>query len=808
MVPGSPSPMDSEKSRAIYRATVQQAAVAGTAIMDSLVVSARAVLQARESATRDLRERDACIASAELLTEHKAAMAKAYPAALLSAFAGAPSSKSLETKHAPVHFDQLELMDELQVQTSVVAARTQHLALQAAEGSLSELNSLVCGLLGLSTVRPERNPLRPEMYVQALREVLATVGVPAATQLEWMGMMAAPLGRELRNLYAGLCTSLRDQGVISAAYGVNQVTPAGRRGQSSSPDGQHAGAADYGSGSTGTSSSSTVAARADSAQPGPLPGQTGTSSLTLARLRQLLSGELERRAPEGRLDQFNAEFARAYEGGQAATADAGHSGFDTTVPAALEALTEMKQVEHVVQKLEQRKAQPAAASAGSGNMESVRAQVRDMARTPAQTLGLEVVTLMVDNMARDSRLLEPVQAFVRAMEPALLRLILVDPRFFTDKHHPARVLLQEITQRSLAYQRVDDVAFVQFMRDVDGVVAPLQTQAIHSAELFDSAHQALVRKWSDSRASDIEARKQTVEVLRHAEARNLLAERIARGWEALPAAQGVAGVVLDFLCGPWAQVVAQARIKEGVGSVRTKKFEAMVGDLLWSAQPMGGRENITRLTKLVPRLLETLREGVDSIQLAPTRTSAFLEQLMAIHQKVFRVGADSATAPPGDAQDSKSARFRWVEDGNPWMVPDEAHTSNFMDAGEVTAAAPLQDDSQPLLADMDLGLSHKEDLDDALILGGWVEILREGEWARTQLTWASPHNTLYLFTSSYGITQSMTRRTRDKLFEAGKLRLLSATDVVDGALDAVAFTAMQNSVHSGFDEAPGPASAD
>ena len=77
-------------------------------------------------------------------------------------------------------------------------------------------------------------------------------------------------------------------------------------------------------------------------------------------------------------------------------------------------------------------------------------------------------------------------------------------------------------------------------------------------------------------------------------------------------------------------------------------------------------------------------------------------------------------------------------------------------------------------------------------------MLVNGQWVRTQLTWASPHGTLFLFTSAYGTSQSMTRRSRDKMIAAGNLRLVSGQPVVEGALNAVAQTAMRNSVETTF----------
>jgi hypothetical protein len=84
----------------------------------------------------------------------------------------------------------------------------------------------------------------------------------------------------------------------------------------------------------------------------------------------------------------------------------------------------------------------------------------------------------------------------------------------------------------------------------------------------------------------------------------------------------------------------------------------------------------------------------------------------------------------------------------------------------------------------------------ALPLGSWVELRVNGQWARTQLSWASPHGTLFLFTGAAGATQSMTRRTADRLVAAGDLRIVSGRPVVDGALNAVAQAALRNSVNT------------
>ncbi|WP_144425167.1 DUF1631 family protein, partial [Acidovorax sp. MR-S7] len=69
-----------------------------------------------------------------------------------------------------------------------------------------------------------------------------------------------------------------------------------------------------------------------------------------------------------------------------------------------------------------------------------------------------------------------------------------------------------------------------------------------------------------------------------------------------------------------------------------------------------------------------------------------------------------------------------------------------------------------------------------LRVGQWVEVVNNQRVVRTQLTWCSPHNTLFLFTGADGSTQSMTRRMIDKLAAEGAFKLLSSQPVVARAL--------------------------
>jgi hypothetical protein len=782
----------------LYRATVQEAAAGGNMLMGKLVAAARVDLQTREAACRELRERELLDQSAKQLRNWEAKLCERYPHALLEAFSKPEGAKKAGTlASADVGFDELELMDEVQVLTSVTLARTQQVAMLAAEASLADLNTLICSTLGLSAVNAERNPLRPQIYVNALKTVVEQTGLPAAMQLNWLSAMGTALGQELRTMYEHLCTALRSQGVVAAGYMVVQTVSA-----TASASGVGRGVAQdaYLDANLQTPAmdappTSDVAPISPTAPSVPTAPPKDATLLTLDKLRRLLSGELDVQAQKSSpMEQFAQRFAREFEQDTPVSAAAeAVSGFDATVPAALEALKEMQQVDEVVQRLQQRRVgMPQPVQAGDTSVEAVRAHLRRHANGVGQSLSLEVITLMVDNIARDSRLLPPVQQLIRRLEPPLLRLALVDPRLFTNKQHPARVLVQEIADHSLAYTSPQAKGFSEFQSAIEQAFVLLNQAPIESAEPFERVLHVLREEWQQAARAGARNREAAQLALEHAEQRNLMAEKIAIEIAGRSDTAKVPPVVIEFLCGPWAHVVAQARMAGQIAAA--EKYQALVPALLWSCHPDINRKDTPKLTRLVPPLLSTLREGLETIRFPSTKTSAFFEALMGLHQRAFRAEDKPEPVEVANQDEVTSAlRAPTLDDDNPWVAPAEAQASNFMEMPEAQGATANTD-----LAGQQTGDINIEDANAALTVGCWVELLVGMQWVRTQLTWASSHNSLFLFTNGAGDAQSMTRRSRDKLLALGQMRVISGAPVVDGALNAVAQMAMRNSVNSTF----------
>ena len=731
--------------QSLYRSCMKEAASRGHTLMQRLVARCIKSMVQRATGMPDANERHLLTEAARILMKHQEALCQAYPQALLAEFAQAIAGAN--ARSSALSFDSLELMGEEQLQEGVEVVRTQQAVVQAVEAELTDLNGLVCAVQGLPTVQAERNPLRPEVYVRALRTVTMQSPIPSSVRTRWMQHLGEALGPELAIVYRELSKMLLQQGVAPAG---SVAVPAREI---------------------------TAPAAAQTAA-----GQASTL-LTVRELRRLLSGQFEPSA-----NSFAAHFEREFESGDRTDAP---PDFSPTVPAAFETLQEMKQVDRVLTQLKQRAAAPAALPTG---MAAVRELMRHEATGPGQALGLEVVTLMVDNIAGDARLLSPVQQAVRDLEPALLRLVLDDPRFFSDKGHPARRLLEQMTQRSLAWPSVNSPGFDAFFEPLQQAVDALLATRMAGGDPFEFALTTLEEAWGEQSNRERRHRQKAVRALLQAEQRNLLAGKVSRQLRARPDVVGAARELGRFVTGPWSQVIAQARLADPAGAPDPGGYTSMLSDLLWSAQPELAGGNPLRLARIAPLLLEKIRQGLASIDYPSAETRRFVDMLVVLQQRALVPVAARQT--PMTSEELESWFAPASDDvSSPWLAPGEAQESGFMETHQgadprplyqstdpgATQAAPDWLDAVPMLGD------------DGLQPGAWIEMQIGGQWSRLQLTWASPHGTLFMFSDAAGKSHSMTRRLLDQLVAAQGLHLISDQAVVAGALDAVAQAAVSNS---------------
>ena len=771
------------RSRAVLRACVVTAVREGEQLMDQLVKFTLDALAKQESETRVIAKRDLASEALRLLREHQAGLLKAYPMVLLEMFVDGPAAPSSKPSgSSALDFGELSLVDDDEVQSQVELSRAQQMALHTTDEILSELNGLVSAAQGLPRVQPERNPLRPENYIRALQRVVSDTQVIAAVREAWMQHMRAYLGQQLVVVYESAVKGLREHGVEQVGWGGGRQAAA----QPAYPQGGP-GSGWYGPGSgagaVGGSGGGAAGGRSGWAPssvwgggvggPGAYP-DTGGSGYASSGQEALLTVNILRQMLAGTEDPYQEVYAQT---GSAAPVYAGvqhpmtgYGGERYAHSGASDAMEDIAQLERLVGRLAN--SQPAYLQSGQGPLYGA-------AEAP---MGAEVVARMVENISQDSRLLPPVQQAVQDLEPAIRKLIRHDTRFFNDSQHPARRLLDDITQRSLAFTHVEAPGFSRFMRLIDQAVAHLSKAEITNAKPFETVRRALHAAW-DAQQQKLQARQEREKsALLAAEEREMRAERIAEEIGALPELAGVPQDIADFVLGPWVEVVAASPANAGgrYGSEAASAL-ALVPLLLWSVQPDLARNDPERLDEAALLLPVRVRTELENIGHSRAEIDAFLSRLAELHRLALAARPPDFELPqPAEANALHEQYAAW-EDNHDHDHGDSVSSLYEPEPSAERLAEPEAESETP----QDLVQpSHPES--DGFVIGAWVELTTSGKRMRTQLTWCSPHNTLFLFTAPDGSTQSMTRRMRDKLVASDALRVVDAQPATERALSSAA----------------------
>ena len=737
------------------------------------------------------------------LAQHQVAWCKRYPDELRAAFIGADGPTDEQSRTGlPAHdtpVEELSLVADVEILEAIESSRLIHYVMPLVERPVSELDALVSSAMGLETVRPDLNPIRPEVFAQSLRSLIGRTQVKSATSSLWMKYMAEPLGQELQDLYGRLVTQLRNDNVHAAHYRLARPASGGRGTGPSRPA------------ESETPANAGAAARLSTAPYASLSGL----QISHALLRDfLVNGGGEQALP----DSYYAEVEREL----GALANRSEADAEASRPAELPAgYREMPAVDRPQRAVGVRSALNAQVwgdYARSRERSLVRSRLRKDATRVDQVLGLELVRKVVDQVARDPRLLTPVREAIVALEPSLLRLAMVDPRFFSEEQHPGRRLMERVATRSFKYNDEFSSEFAGFFEIVTGAFKELNQATIEDTRPFEDALRGLETTWRSQDGQEQKQRGHAVDAVRFAELRQAEADRIAWELSSRPDLDAVPAVVQDFLFGPWALVIAHAHLTDPDQQIDPHGYRSVISDLLWSVKRDVTLRQPAQLFERVPRLVATLRAGLASLGQQPEENEAFFQALMKLHHPVLKLRraksrrdaresglaplavVDKASAPAAAAQGKAVA-------GQPWMSPQELNAAGFEETlptemadlmAEPSDSTPAPLSAQPEASELGAtpacpsaaespggaGLENESML-TKLREGDWVDLYSKRRWLRAQLIWASTRGTLFMFVSHGGRPHSMTRRVCERLIRDRFLRPVRMHGVVAQALGAL-----------------------
>ncbi len=826
----------------IFHRCLKEAADAGAPALARCIDHAVSALQVAETQGAKAAERDALgLAWRELLpckdnwcAQYALGLRAAFGQAAAALVSGTPPPSPAQAGPPAVALDMLSLVDDAQVEAGLESSRLLQQIAPVVEQCLAELDGLMSSAQGLVNVNPAFNPVRPELYAQALRALMAGAPVEPATRALWAKHMAEPLGRELKLVYERLINLMELAQVRAASYRVlptpvatSGAGPAGGTGPA--PAGRDAGDAPVGyvsdepmarvpSQYADLSKDETrdalfqdfLSGGGSNAHHGLAPSYYASIEEELLALKATPDSAPAALQPETASKQRPA----------AHDADHGYHGTRSdpqrqALPA-LEAWDGPDGPSRIVDVLSQLSSQVWGVYGRARERALVRTQLKKDATRVGQVLGMEVVKKLVNQVAQDPRLLMPVREAIVALEPSLLRLAMVDPCFFSEEGHPGRRLMERVAQRSFKYNAQHSPPFEAFFRSVTGAFNALNALEIEDATPFGAALGELQNLWDAQDRQEQAQRGSMRQAMQFAEERQAQADQIGFDMSLRADLDQVPGVVLDFLFGPWALVLAHARLTDRKRQIDPEGYGSLVTDLLWSVKREVTLKRPAKLIAMIPGLLAKLHEGLASLGLDPRETEGFFGAMEKLHRPVLKLrrvrsrrdAAESDAAPlevllaepeaegsdallPATAEQRKAKAA-----GQPWLAPQELDDAGFEDTlpsgpAELSATPWEQDPASPSATGggepaPSAGGASPEDILLGLREGSWVDLYSRRRWLRAQLIWASTRGTLFMFVSHGGRPHSMTKRSCERLIREQLMRPVETHGVVAQALDSLA----------------------
>ncbi len=174
----------------VLQSCLQAAAQAARPALEQCIEDAVAGLQVAETQCTKVKERDELATAWRDLQKNKSVWSVQYPADLLVHFQAnvktaaqaartpeatpeqlAASATASSSAFAALSHTSFSLVDDSHVSQAIESSRLLQQVLPAVEQTLPELNKLISTVQGLPNVRPELNPLRPDVFAQTLREM-------------------------------------------------------------------------------------------------------------------------------------------------------------------------------------------------------------------------------------------------------------------------------------------------------------------------------------------------------------------------------------------------------------------------------------------------------------------------------------------------------------------------------------------------------------------------------------------------------------------------------------------------------------
>ena len=394
---------------------------------------------------------------------------------------------------------------------------------------------------------------------------------------------------------------------------------------------------------------------------------------------------------------------------------------------------------------------------------------------------IDIVSRLFDFILDDAGLSDSLKIQIVRLQIPLLKVAILDNDFFSMKSHPARQLLNELAYAGSGIEITDPEEDV-ILKMVKYVVDRIQAEFEENTSIFEN----LLSEFTAFMEREKESNKLTEDVL--VGAKNTAAEAI----QTKVYGHKIPPIVNTILLDAWKDVLIHLYLRDGVKSNAWETALQVADDLIWSVEPKLIVSERNRLIKVIPGILNGLRDGFTLINFDTKKSEVLFDKLEDLHLASLRGGIpESSPIQSTKTSQLKSSIINYeesdilTEDDFGIDLSDlpeddsfvEEHTSSFSENTDIS----LDDENEVLFS------IYAETISE-MALGTWVEFIdpETKNHSRGKLAWKCDFTKEFTFVDKkYKVVADMTYRQLVEKFELELASVVEDIPLFDRALDSV-----------------------
>lgn len=256
--------------------------------------------------------------------------------------------------------------------------------------------------------------------------------------------------------------------------------------------------------------------------------------------------------------------------------------------------------------------------------------------TTADADMIDLVGMLFEMILEDQTLPDAVKALLSHLHTPFLKIAVLDKKFFVRGQHPARRLLNALSQAGSLCRGTDSSShrILLKMRDV---VHKIVKNFQDNTEMFSSLLEEFNGFMAADRRRAMMIEQRTVEAARGREKLQSARHTVSHEIVERLSSRSLPNFVESLLMGAWANYLVITLLRAGENSQEWLSVLETTDELIWSVQPKKNEDERSLLRVKLPALVETVKAGLEISGDIESDVETILMNLEDCHRSVLAI---------------------------------------------------------------------------------------------------------------------------------------------------------------------------